>query len=170
MRYASVKSVTNVCPSHPKMKQFAVILCIALLCAETCLSKSCRAFHREPNIFSASAYTTNTVKVNNGALKTVVVPGSFNPFYVMHLYGNATERGYAHGQLLADKIIDFVENELPLYYKEEIDGLDLGGLPEWLQKLINLSVKAQVVKLQRLPWLYPKNAEEVSCRFQGQRF
>ena len=135
MRYASVKSVTNVCPSHPKMKQFAVILCIALLCAETCLSKAAEPSTENP-IYSASAYTTNTVKVSNGALKTVVVPGSFNPFYVMHLYGNATERGYAHGQLLADKIIDFVENELPLYYKEEIDGLDLGGLPEWLQKLI----------------------------------
>ena len=117
------------------MKQFPVIICIALLCAEACYSKVDESSAENP-IYSASAYTTNTVKVSNGALKTVVVPGSFNPFYVMHLYGNATERGYAHGQLLADKIIDFVENELPLYYKEEIEGLDLGGLPEWLQKLI----------------------------------
>jgi isopenicillin-N N-acyltransferase like protein len=59
-----------------------------------------------------------------------------NPFYVMHLYGNATERGYAHGQLFAEKIVDFVENELPQYYKQEIAGLNLGGLPKWLQNII----------------------------------
>ena len=90
------------------MKYFHVILCIALLCANVCFSTADEPSAENP-IYSASAYTTNTVKVPNGVLKTVNVPGSFNPFYVMHLYGNATDRGYAHGQLLADKIIDFVE-------------------------------------------------------------
>ena len=90
-----------------------------------------------PNaIYSASKYTESTSRVINGILQTVNVPNSLNPFYVMHLYGNATERGYAHGQLFAEKIVDFVENELPQYYKQEIAGLNLGGLPKWLQNII----------------------------------
>jgi hypothetical protein len=60
----------------------------------------------------------------------------------MHLYGNATERGFAHGELLAPTIIDFVEKQLPQYYKEEISELDLSGLPKWLQDLIKNAGKA----------------------------
>ena len=72
-----------------------------------------------PNaIYLASKFVVATEKVPNGILKTVKIPNSLNPFYVVRM--NATERGYAHGQLFAETIINFVENELPLYYKEEI--------------------------------------------------
>jgi hypothetical protein len=110
---------------------------LIILFSTTTLTYAEKNVDSNPNaIYTASKFVVATEKVPNGILKTVKIPNSLNPFYVMHLYGNATERGYAHGQLFAETIINFVENELPIYYKEEIAGLSLGGLPKWLQNLI----------------------------------
>ena len=104
-----------------------------------------------PNpVYDVSKYTTSLGSTNNGLLYSIAVPGSLIPFQLMHLYGNATERGFAHGELLASTIINFVEKELPDFYKQEIAGLNLGGLPIWLQKLIKSLGKAgskQIAKI-----------------------
>ena len=97
----------------------------------------------QPNpVYDASKYSSPSGNTKNGLLIDVNVPGSILPFQIMHLYGNATERGFAHGELLAPTIIDFVEKQLPQYYKEEISELDLSGLPKWLQDLIKNAGKA----------------------------
>jgi len=89
-----------------------------------------------PNpIYDASQYTTVVDKVPNGILYAVRAPESTH-LPVLHVFGTAKERGMAQGQLLGDDILDFVENKLDEFYREEVDSIPLGLLPEWLQKAI----------------------------------
>ena len=65
-----------------------------------------------PNpIYAASDYSKLTKSVPDGALYHVAAPGAAS-MDVMHLYGNATQRGVAHGRLLSDEILDFLETDL----------------------------------------------------------
>ena len=89
-----------------------------------------------PNaVYDAADYMKLVANVENGAHYAVSAPESAR-IDVLHLYGNATERGFAQGRLLSEKILDFVNVGLPEFYKSEVDQIPLDKLPEWLQNAI----------------------------------
>ena len=89
-----------------------------------------------PNeVYSAVDYQTKVGQVKNGVLFSVRAPND-TALDVVHLYGNASQRGYAQGQLLAEKILEFVNVGLPSFYKSEVDQIPLNFLPQWLQNAI----------------------------------
>ena len=108
-----------------------------------------------PNaIYSASQYTESTSRVANGILQTVNVPNSLNPFYVMHLYGNATERGYAHGQLFPEKIVDFVDISRLKPLKIVINSGNGAAGPTFdalAEKLVKNGVEAEFIRVHHTP-------------------
>ena len=62
-----------------------------------------------PNsIYDAMTYSKQVAKVEKGVLYQVETPESAS-LKVIHVFGNATERGYAYGQLLAKQILHFLE-------------------------------------------------------------
>jgi hypothetical protein len=131
----------------PRLSALSILAClVAALASATAAG---------PNpIYDAGKYTTSKQHVANGHLSEVNVPGSMHPFYVMHLYGNSTERGFAHGQLLSQTILNFIETQLPAYYVEEIDGLDVAGLPKWLQNMIKSLGKKYASKIAPIALSY----------------
>ena len=85
-----------------------------------------------PNsIYDAMNYSKRVGKVENGVLYQVETPESAS-LKVIHLFGNATERGYAYGQLLAEQILHFLDVDLVQFYKSEVDSIPLNTLPPWL--------------------------------------
>lgn len=91
----------------------------------------------EPNpIYDATQYSRRITNVTNGALFRVTPPDT--ELNVAHLYGTPFDRGYAHGHLLHAQVIDLVQVQLPLFYKEEIASLtdQLRNLPAWLRNAI----------------------------------
>ena len=89
-----------------------------------------------PNpIFDGGDYSKQLASVPNGVLYEVAAPDA-QPLKVMHVFGSARERGYAHGQLLSADIVDFVVNELDDYYRSEVTQIPVASLPKWLQGLV----------------------------------
>ena len=83
----------------------------------------------QPNpIYDAPSYATKLRSVPNGVLYSVSAPGEAK-MQVMHTFGSASERGFAHGQLLSSEIAEFVTNELDQYYREQVDQIPLSTLP-----------------------------------------
>jgi len=53
------------------------------------------------------------------------------------VFGSARERGIAHGRLLSERLLRFVDVALPAFYVQEVDGLVANTkLPDWLQAKI----------------------------------
>ena len=69
------------------------------------------------------------------------------PFVEIHVFGDARERGLAQGLLMGAEILDFVEHQLPAFYREEVGGINLDGLPAWLQSLIKSALEPGAEKL-----------------------
>ena len=61
---------------------------------------------------------------------------------VMHLYGDASERGAAHGQLLSAEIEQFFTSDLDGFFKSQVDQLPLDKLPSWLANAIRKLLKS----------------------------
>lgn len=79
--------------------------------------------------------------------------------YRLDLVGNAYERGFAHGQLMAEEIIYFVNVAMNKYLIGEIMKVDLSKYPEPLQKLLKVvQVKAAAAEpaaaQAALQWVY----------------
>ena len=85
--------------------------------------------------YDAAAYKHSVATVPNGLLERVAAPNSV-PINVVHLFGTPRERGLAHGQLLSAPLLHFVNVQLPTFYEQEVEGLDLSKLPTWLQAAI----------------------------------
>ena len=89
-----------------------------------------------PNsIYDAMKYATSIGQVENGVLYQVNAPESAS-LKVVHVFGNATERGFAYGQLLADQMLHFLDVDLIEFYKSEVDQIPLNTLPPWLVSVI----------------------------------
>jgi len=109
-----------------------------------------------PNrIYPVKGYRQLVGTVKNGKKYVISTPDDL-PFTELHLFGTATERGLAQGQLMADTIMTFVEKQLPDFYREEVDQIPLGGLPVWLQKLIQNALRdeAPAVFDAALAWVF----------------
>jgi hypothetical protein len=89
-----------------------------------------------PNpIYDAAKYLKPVKHIQNGTQYTVQAPGAA-PLDVYHVFGSPTERGYAHGLLMSARILDFIEVQMPRFYRQQIAGLDLDNLPKWLADAI----------------------------------
>jgi hypothetical protein len=78
--------------------------------------------------------------VPNG-VKYIINAPNVTPFVEIHMFGNARERGLAQGLLMGDEIFDFVETQLPAFYRQEVGSINLNGLPAWLQRLIRSALE-----------------------------
>jgi hypothetical protein len=110
--------------------------------------------------FEASKYTQwGSTKV--GASKSGVVDISFDDgdyikMKVLDLVGNGKERGFAHGALLAHDIQEFMGPKLDTFFSQQVQDLDVSGLPESLQKIIKHTdgKRAPDVFRQAMSWVY----------------
>ena len=85
-----------------------------------------------PNqIYDASTYSKKIISTKNGVLYEVNAPDTAS-LKVMHLYGDAYERGVAHGSLLSDELVQFMTTDLQSYFLQECDQIPVDKLPKWL--------------------------------------
>ena len=69
-------------------------------------------------IYNAHDYMSKVQEVDNGVLYNVDAEGT--ELKVMHLYGNAYERGVAQGRLIGDQIHSFGSTGIDNYLKQEV--------------------------------------------------
>lgn len=121
-----------------------------------------------PNpIYDGGDYSEKLASVPNGVLYEVSAPDA-QPLKVMHVFGSARERGYAHGQLLSADIVDFVVNELDDYYRSEVTQIPVASLPQWLQKLVKslepvLEKAAPTVFNAALRWVWSQQVKYINA-------
>ena len=111
------------------------------------LAASAGAQSPTPNpIYDSTKYSHKLREVPNGVLYNVTAPGDAD-LLVMHLFGDASERGVAHGQLLSAEIAKFFTDDLAGFFKSEVDQIPLGFLPAWLAK-VGGKQKMKLVKVR----------------------
>lgn len=90
-------------------------------------------------VYDAAPYTTVVRTHKNGILQMVNAPDA-QPLPVIHVYGNAQERGEAYGTLLADEIETFMTTVIDDNVALLLQLVDLSKLPEWLVHLVTKAV------------------------------
>ena len=114
-----------------------------------------------PPVYPMERYTNLVEKTRNGSRSTVSVPGG-TPFELVHLYGGTSERGFAYGWLMADRI-DSMLTDLDIFYRDEIDSIpwEKLKLPPALQKALKGALKeaAPPVFKEALRWVYNQQKE-----------
>lgn len=91
-------------------------------------------------VWDAPEYTTVTRTHPNGVLLKVAAPDA-QEFPVLHLRGNATERGVAYGTLMAEEINTFISKVTDDYVVALVESIAPEGLPAWLQKAVDAVLK-----------------------------
>jgi hypothetical protein len=100
--------------------------------------------HGNPNLYDIVDFSQSSAligSVENGKLFNVTVPmdggSSVSHFPVMHIYGDAKERGAAYGKLVKQYFggSDYIE-EIWSYFKSQITDAIPGFVPEFLADLI----------------------------------
>jgi hypothetical protein len=109
------------------------------------------------SIFPASSHSTLLNETTNGKLYRVLTPDGVD-MKVIHVRGTADEMGRAQGELLGDVMVEFVDDKLPQFFKDEIGQIPMKGLPPFLQKLIKGAGEAvaPAVFETALEWVYNK--------------
>jgi len=81
------------------------------------------------------------------------------------VFGTAFQRGYAHGLLLSDIILDFVNTKLPDFLKGQVDRLPLSKLPDWLQKIVKEQLEKNVWQAFNTvcEWVYSQESEYINA-------
>lgn len=132
---------------------------------EATLVASAAAPGDAPNaIYDAAKLATKVASIDNGVYYHVEAPDNVS-LPVLHLWGNASERGFAQGRLLGDEILEFVNNDLDNFYKSEVDQIPLGLLPVWLQKAIKglLKTAAPTAFNLALDWVYSQQKDFIGA-------
>lgn len=91
-------------------------------------------------VWDAPEYTTVTKTHPNGVLLKVAAPDA-QEMPVLHLRGNATERGVAYGTLMAEEITEFISKVTDDYVVGLVESISPEGLPPLLQKAIDEVLK-----------------------------
>lgn len=97
-------------------------------------------------IFDAAEYTSVVNSTDNGSLLRVSVPADGDAsqeqqgLHVLHVYGSPKEMGRAHGQLMGEFALEFLDDKMDDFFRSEFEGLDLSGLPKWIQDLYDATV------------------------------
>ena len=113
---------------------------LRLLCAAACVA----AAEKPLSIFPASNPGMQTLlnSTSHGdKLYNLRTPDGTS-FYVLHVHGSPAEMGRAQGALLGDVMLEFINDKLPQFYRDQIDSVPLQGLPEWLQKIVKSAGEA----------------------------
>lgn len=122
---------------------------VVVLCSVSASSTSAA-----PNpIYHADSYMKILRLVEKGKRYEVSAPNN-TTLSVVHLFGNASERGTAYGQLLSEELLDFFNNKMPQFYSQEVDKIPLQLLPAWLQKMIKGLLKSAAPKAFELALEY----------------
>jgi len=123
------------CPK-PLMMQTAPTMTTTLSSSSSSSSSLSSPPLATPNqIYDASTYSKKIISTKNGVLYEVNAPDTA-PLKVMHLYGDAYERGVAHGSLLSDELVQFMTTDLQSYFLQECDQIPVDKLPKWLAAAI----------------------------------
>ncbi len=69
------------------------------------------------------------------------------------LVGSASERGYAHGYLLANEIFQFFK-DLDVLYAQMIMDVDISRFPENVQKILNVLKAKGAANAPQVPNLF----------------
>lgn len=123
---------------------------ILILLVLSIIAVAFASYPEPPPTFEASKWTTWERKTvagsRRGAINVQFSDASGNPDFIkmtrLDLIGDATQRGFAHGALLAADIEKFVGPELNAYFRAEVDSLDISTLPPKVQKAIEPLLKA----------------------------
>jgi len=91
-------------------------------------------------VWDAPEYSTVVKTHPNGVLLKVAAPDA-QELPVLHLRGNATERGVAYGTLMAEEINTFFKKVVDDYVVALVQSIAPEGLPTWLQKLLDEVLK-----------------------------
>jgi len=91
-------------------------------------------------VWDAPEYTTVVKTHPNGVRLNVAAPDA-QELPVLHLRGNATERGIAYGTLMAEEISTFFRKVVDDYVVALVQSIAPDGLPVWLQKLLDEVLK-----------------------------
>jgi len=91
-------------------------------------------------VWDAPEYTTVAKTHPNGVLLKVAAPDAME-MPVLHLRGNATERGVAYGSLMAEEIANFISKVADDYVITMVESIDPTGLPLWLQLALKKALK-----------------------------
>jgi hypothetical protein len=63
----------------------------------------------------------------------------------LDLVGDAKTRGFAHGALLAEKIVEFVDVKLAKFYADEVLNIDISAVPEPMHTVLRvLQIKGAI--------------------------
>ena len=133
-----------------------------------------------PPVFEAGEYTSWTSVASDGQSRRASVNVPFvngtgdddNVFLLrLDLYGDATARGVAQGELLAEEIQEFVERKLPEFYRSMVLDIDLSRLPTWLAAILKVEGAMhapaafdralEAVFEKQLPYMPPRLLEEM---------
>eukprot|EP00949_MAST-11_sp_MAST-11-sp1_P003514 g3514.t1 len=106
-----------------------------------------------PNpIYEATDYMKKVGSVDNGVMYRVSAPYQTG-INVVHVYGTAEERGKAYGELMRTEVLNF-NQAMQQFFKDEVDQIPLGSLPQWLQDLIKAAGKSIAPKAFNLALNY----------------
>jgi hypothetical protein len=118
-----------------------------------------------PNpIYDASKYATKLASTTNGVLYQITAPDTA-PLKIMHVYGNAYERGVAHGQLLSDDLVQFMTTDLQSFFLQECNQIPVDKLPKWLANAVTKLCKdaAPTAFTLALGWVWEQQKEYVNA-------
>ena len=111
--YLSPKAAPRL-PSSAMLSLFAIASSIV----ENAISSGDTPLTTPNTIYDSSAYSSFVAKTANGILYNVTAPDAL-PLPVLHLFGNAHERGVAQGTLLRREILRMMEVDLPQFYRQQ---------------------------------------------------
>lgn len=138
-------------------------LCVVLHVIVVVLGQS--VYPDPPQSFEAAKYTNwqdgDVAGSRRGTIDINFDGDDYIKMYLLDLVGDAKQRGFAHGKLLAKEIAAFTGPALDDFFSSMVKELDLSGLPDWLQKLIvSMDGKnAPKVAFKAMSWVYGKERE-----------
>lgn len=123
-------------------------------------------------IYDAREYTTTLATHPNGVLQMVKAPDA-QATPVLHIRGNAFERGEAYGSLMAETVATFVKKVFDDYVVALVESISPEGLPAWLEAVLKAALKdlgkevAVPVFHQILTWVKDKQNQHVHDAHDG---
>jgi hypothetical protein len=123
-----------------------------------------------PQTFQAADWTKwddVSVKESKRAMVDISFDGGdYIKLFRLDLVGDAKDRGFAQGALMAEEITEFMGPALDNFFSEMVQEIDTSGMPDWLAKVLDKTdgrfTPAAVHKA--LNWVWEKEAQYVPQR------
>ena len=117
-----------------------------------------------PQTFQAADWTKwddVSVKESKRAMVDVSFDdGDYIKLFRLDLVGDAKDRGFAQGALMANEITEFMGPALDNFFSEMVQDIDTSSMPDWLAKLLDKTngKLAPAVVRKALNWVWEKEA------------